>query len=62
MASFASDKVKVYYWPAFGRAGAIIRMLEHVGQEYEHLSDFPAIAGVCSAFGGPGDTLHTCPG
>lgn len=57
MASFASDKVKVYYWPAFGRAGAIIRMLEHVGQEYEHISDFPTIAGVASAFGGPGDTF-----
>jgi len=57
MASFASEKVKVYYWPAFGRAGAIFRMLEHVGQEYEHVSDFPSIANEASAFGASGDTF-----
>ena len=57
MTSFASEKLKVYYWPMFGRAGAALRMLEHTGTKYEHISAFPDIAGVCTAFGGGSDTF-----
>ena len=43
--------VTVYYWPMFGRAGSIIRMLEHGGAAYTVKSEFPDIASVGSAFG-----------
>jgi hypothetical protein len=49
MASFAP--VTIYYWGMFGRAGAAMRMLEHVGAPYEHISDMSKLASVCSAFG-----------
>ena len=29
----------VYYWPMMGRAGATVRMLEHTGTPYKHVSD-----------------------
>ena len=57
MTSFASEKLKVYYWPMFGRAGAVLRMLEHTGTKYEHISAFPDVAGVSTAFGGGSDTF-----
>ena len=47
----------VYYWPGQGRAGAIFRMCAEAGVDYEHVSDFNAIAGQVSAFGGQVDTF-----
>jgi glutathione S-transferase len=49
MSSFTP--VTIYYWPMFGRGGATIRMLEHVGAPYNHVSDMPSLAAKCSAFG-----------
>lgn len=49
MSSFTP--VTIYYWPMFGRAGSTIRMLEHTGAPYEHISAMPALAGQLSAFG-----------
>jgi glutathione S-transferase len=47
----------VYYWPMAGRAGAVLRMLEHAGISYVHKSEFPDLASVCSAFGAGADTF-----
>ena len=49
--------IKVYYWPMMGRAGACIRMLEHTNTPYEHVSDFPSISQLGSAWNGTGDTF-----
>ena len=43
--------VSVYYWPMFGRAGSVVRMLEHAGVPYTFKSEFPEIAACGSAFG-----------
>lgn len=51
------ETVKIFYWPMRGRAGATMLMLEDAGIPYEHKSDFPDIASVASAFGGPLDTF-----
>ena len=49
--------IKVHYWPMMGRAGACIRMLEHTNTPYEHISDFPSISKLGSAWSGSGDTF-----
>ena len=51
MSTLAST-VQVYYWPMLGRSGAVVRMLEHSGTPYEHISEFSEIAKRGSAFGG----------
>ena len=57
MASLTTTKLKVHYWPMLGRAGAAIRMLEHTNTDYEHVSDFPSISKLGSAWSGESDTF-----
>jgi glutathione S-transferase len=47
----AFTPVTIYYWPMFGRGGSAIRMLEHAGAPYNHVSDMPSLAAKLSAFG-----------
>ncbi|CAK0860294.1 unnamed protein product [Prorocentrum cordatum] len=47
-------KVVLYYWPAFGRAGALFRILEERGVPYEHKSSKKEMAAKASAFGASG--------
>jgi hypothetical protein len=47
----AQSPITVYYWPMFGRAGSVIRMLEHGKHPYTVASSFDEISAVCSAFG-----------
>jgi len=47
----------VYYWSMMGRAGATVRMLEHTGTPYKHVSEFPAIAKLGSSWSGNKDTF-----
>lgn len=49
--------ITVYYHPLFGRAGALVRMLEHAKVPYTFKSNFPELASVASSFGGLGDTF-----
>jgi hypothetical protein len=35
-----SDVLTVYYWPMMGRAGPIVRMLEHANIPYAFKSEF----------------------
>ena len=53
----AGGDLTVYYWPMFGRAGAILRMLEHTSTSYTLKSEFGDIASMGSAFGAHGDTF-----
>ena len=57
LAEAAAPPLVVYYWPMAGRAGAVLRMLEHAKVPHEHRSDFPAIAAQSSAWAGGGDTF-----
>jgi hypothetical protein len=49
--------VKIYYWPMLGRGGSLVRMCEEAGVPYEHINDFPSIAGKGSAFGATGSNF-----
>jgi len=49
-------KIIVYYWPMLGRAGPVIRMLEHTQTPYEHRGP-PDLMAMCSAMAGTGDTF-----
>lgn len=40
-----------------GRAGSLVRMLEHAGIPFEYKSSFPDLASKCSSFGAIGDTF-----
>lgn len=52
--AMSSEKVTLYYWPAFARAGALIRMLEEKGVPYEHKSSKEEMAAKATAFGASG--------
>lgn len=49
--------IKVYYWPMLARGAALVRMLEHTGTPYEHISDRAEMAKVCSSFGAHSTTF-----
>jgi putative NADH-flavin reductase len=53
----AASPMKIFYWPMFGRAGAILRMCEHAGAEYEVISEFGDLQKVCGAFGGDSEVF-----
>ena len=59
MSTSFSGPVVVYYHPALGRAGAIIRMLDYAGVPYEHVSSFPD--SLCGAFGSATGTTFAPP-
>lgn len=50
----SSDKITLYYWPRFGRAGALIRMMEEKGVPYEHIFLKDEMATKATAFGATG--------
>ena len=52
-----AETMKIYYWPMFGRAGALVRMCEEKGQPYEVISDFAQLASKCNAFGADSSTF-----
>jgi glutathione S-transferase len=50
----SSEKITLYYWPLFARAGALFRMLEEKGVPYEHKSSKEEMAAKASVFGASG--------
>lgn len=49
--------IKLFYWPLFARAGALLRMLDEAKAPYQLLSEFSDISTVASAFGAQGTTF-----
>ena len=53
--AWLAASIEVHYWPMFGRAGSLIRMLEHTGTPYKHVG--PPFDALGSAWEGTADVF-----